>query len=101
MLTLCGSSGSQVAIKDVETLANTYWEYKLSENPWWVTKLGRPGYDDKVEDWNWDAFNRRIVSERTILNLITEREHVVGFVNCWLTNDTYCNLAYCLATGNP
>lgn len=39
-----------------------YFDFRLRENPNYAAEYGIPKYQDQVEEWNYAAFNRRIVS---------------------------------------
>lgn len=54
-------SGRKITEDEVKDFGEEYFDYKIRENPWFATGLGLDKYQDKIEEWNHEAFNRRIV----------------------------------------
>ena len=52
---------------DVKILTDSFFDMKIRENPWFATSLGLNLYQDKIEEWNHEAFNRRVVSLHHLL----------------------------------
>lgn len=57
------ASSRAVTSSEVKQLSDDYFDFKIRENPWLATGLGIDKYQDKIEEWNHAAFNRRIVSQ--------------------------------------
>ena len=51
----------------MKLLTDSFFDMKIRENPWFATSLGLNLYQDKIEEWNYEAFNRRVVSIHHLL----------------------------------
>jgi uncharacterized protein (DUF885 family) len=55
-----GSSQKKDASPELHQLFGEYWEFVLRESPTYATYLGDHRYDDKLDDYSKEGYNRRI-----------------------------------------
>ncbi len=68
----CGSGRSAAATAELQRLTETYWEWRLQEFPQFATSVGDRRYNDRLNDLSLEAFERRQVYRRELLQALEQ-----------------------------
>jgi uncharacterized protein (DUF885 family) len=68
----CGSGRSAAATVELQRLAETYWEWRLQEFPRFATSIGDRRYNDRLSDLSLEAFEKRQVYRRELLQALEQ-----------------------------
>lgn len=63
----CGSGRSAAATAELQSLTDSYWEWRLQEFPQFATSIGDQRYNDRLDDLSVEAFERRHVYRQKLL----------------------------------
>ena len=51
-----------ITSEEIKAFTDEYFDFRLRERPSTASNIGIPKYQGQVEEWNYAAFDRRIVS---------------------------------------
>jgi uncharacterized protein (DUF885 family) len=64
----CEAEGETYTEKDVRELFEEFWQFKLTNNPEFATRIGITDFDDQVNEYSLDSFRRRASAVQHFLN---------------------------------